>query len=76
MAFTLIEIEQHAAQLLPNDRAKLAEFLLESLQDPFGADVEKVWGEEISRRVSAYENGETSTFSADVVFAEAMRLAQ
>lgn len=76
MAFTLIEIEQQAAQLLPNDRAKLAEFLLESLQGPVNADVKQVWDEEISRRINAYENGEASTISAEVVFAEAKRLAQ
>lgn len=76
MAFTLIEIEQQAAQLLPNDRAKLAEFLLESLQGPVDADVKQVWEAEISHRVNAYENGEVSTFSAEVVFAEAKRLAQ
>lgn len=76
MAFTLIEIEQQTAQLLPNDRAKLAEFLLESLQDLVDVDVKQVWGEEISRRVNAYENGEGSTISAEVVYAEAKRLGQ
>lgn len=76
MAFTLIEIEQQTTQLLPNDRAKLAEFLLESLQDLVDVDVKQVWGEEISRRVNAYENGEGSTISAEVVYAEAKRLGQ
>lgn len=54
MAFTFIEIEQQAAQLLPSDRAKLAEFLLESLRDPVDACVKQIWDKEISRRVSAY----------------------
>lgn len=76
MAFTLIEIKQQAAQLLPSDRAKLAEFLLESLRDPVDACVKQIWDEEISRRVSAYENAEVSTFSAEVVFAEAKRIEQ
>lgn len=76
MAFSLIEIEQHAAQLLPSDRAKLVEFLLESLQRPVDAEIKRVWGEEISHRVSAYESGEASTFSAEVVFAEARRISQ
>lgn len=75
MAFTLIEIKQQTAQLLPNDRAKLAEFLLESLQGSVDADVKRAWDEEISSRVSAFENGEASTISAEVVFAEAKRLA-
>lgn len=76
MAFTLIEIKQQAAQLLPSDRAKLAEFLLESLRDSVDACVKQIWDEEISRRVSAYENAEVSTFSAEVVFAEAKRIEQ
>ena len=76
MTFSLIEIEQHAAQLLPSDRAKLAEFLLESLQSPVDAEIKRVWDEEISHRVSTYENGDVPTFSAEVVFAEARRISQ
>lgn len=76
MTFSLIEIEQHAAQLAPNERAKLAEFLLESLQSPVDADIKQVWDAEISQRVSTYENGEAATFSAEVVFAEARRNSQ
>lgn len=76
MALTLIEIEQQAAQLLPSDRAKLAEFFLESLRDPVDACVKQIWDEEISRHVSAYENAEVSTFSAEDVFAEAKRIEQ
>jgi putative addiction module component (TIGR02574 family) len=76
MTISLIEIEQHAAQLAPNERAKLAEFLLESLQNPVDAEIKRVWDEEISQRVSAYENQESVTFSAEVVFAEARRSSQ
>jgi len=76
MTFSLIEIEQHAAKLAPNERAKLAEFLLESLQSPVDIDFKRVWDEEIAQRVSVYESGEVATFSAEVVFAEARRNAQ
>lgn len=76
MTFSLLEIEQQASQLKAEDRAKLAEFLLETLQEPAIEAVEQEWAEEISRRVSAYENGETSTFSSDIVFAESRRRPQ
>lgn len=76
MTFSLIEIEQHAAKLAPNERAKLAEFLLESLQVPVNIDIKRVWDEEIAQRVNAYESGEAATFSAEVVFAEARRNSQ
>lgn len=74
MAFSLIEIEQQASQLLPSDRAKLVEFLLESLQEPMSVEIEQAWDDEIAHRVKAYENGETTTFSAKAVFAEARRV--
>ena len=76
MTTPLIQIEQQAAQLPPGDRAKLAEFLLESLQEPMLAEIEQAWAQEISRRVAAYEKGEVSTFPAEDVFAEARHLLQ
>ena len=75
MAFYLLEIEQQASQLPPGDRAKLAEFLLESLQAPLMAEIEQEWEKEIAQRVAKYESGETSTFSAQTVFAEARHLS-
>lgn len=74
MTFSLFEIEQQASQLLPSDRAQLAEFLLESLQEPMNIEVEQAWGDEIERRVKAYENGEAVLFPAQEVFAEARRV--
>ena len=75
MASSLLEIEQQASQLTPGDRAKLAEFLLDSLQDPVIAEVEQAWEKEITLRVAAYEKGDTSTFPAETVFAQAQLLS-
>lgn len=75
MTYSLLDIEQQAAQLPPADRAKLAEFLLESLQDPAISEVELAWEKEIALRVLAYEKGDTLSFSAETVFAEARRLS-
>lgn len=76
MTFSLFEIEQQASQLSAEDRAKLAEFLLESLQDPLVNEIEQEWEKEIAHRVEAYEKGEISTFPAEAVFAEARLLPQ
>ena len=59
-----------AALLLPReDRAKLAERLLSSLDsDP---EVEAAWDEEIKRRVAAFEAGLYEEIPAEEVFAEA-----
>ena len=76
MTTSLIEIEQQASLLSPDDRAKLAEFLLESLQEPIFADVEQEWEQEIAHRVSAFEAGEVFTISAQDVFGEAKQLLQ
>lgn len=76
MAFSLIEMEQQASQLPAGDRAKLAEFLLESLQDPVLTEIEQEWEKEIAHRVEAYDKGEISSYPAEFVFAEARRLSQ
>jgi putative addiction module component (TIGR02574 family) len=76
MSASLIEIERQAAQLSADDRAKLAEFLLESLQEQIPTEIEQEWEREIARRVSAFEAGEVSTIPAQEVFDEAKRLFQ
>ena len=73
---TLHEIEQQARTLSAEERARLAEVLLESLQEPPLADIEAAWEQEIEKRLAAYDCGEAETFSAEDVFAEARRLAQ
>jgi putative addiction module component (TIGR02574 family) len=76
MSTSLFEIEQQASLLPPDDRAKLAEFLLESLQEQIFTEIEQGWEREIARRVSAFEAGEVSTIPAQDVFDEAKRLVQ
>ena len=76
MSDTLKELEAQARSLSPEERARLAESLLESLRDAPLADIEKAWEMEIAERVAAYDRGELPTFSAESVFAEARRLAR
>jgi putative addiction module component (TIGR02574 family) len=71
---TLAEIEEQARQLSAEDRARLAEVMLESLLDTPDAEIEAAWDREIERRIARFERGKTMIYSADEVFAEARRL--
>ncbi|MBM3343457.1 MAG: addiction module protein [Betaproteobacteria bacterium] len=75
MTTLLKEIEQKARTLSTDERAELAEALLESLREPPLAEIEAAWDREIEERVTAYERGELPTISAEDVFAEARHLA-
>ena len=75
MSPSLSDIEKQAQALSPEDRAKLAESLLESLHVPM-SDIESAWTKEIEDRVAAYDRGETKTYDAEDVFAEARRLVR
>ena len=76
MSLSLVDIEQQARLLSPDDRARLAEVLLESLQDGPISEIEAAWQQEIESRVAAYDRGETQTYVAEDVFAEAKRLTR
>jgi len=75
MAASLDEIERQARALAVEERAKLAEALLESLHSPL-AEVEAAWAQEIEARVAAFDRGETPVYGAEDVFAEARRLSR
>ncbi len=76
MSISLEEVEQHACLLSPDDRARLAEVLLESLQNGSLTEIEAAWRIEIENRVAAYDRGEQETFSAEDVFTEAKRITR
>jgi len=75
MAASFKEVEQQAQALAAEDRAKLAETLLESLRVPL-SEIETVWAQEIEERVAAFDRGETQAYAAEDVFAEARRLTR
>jgi putative addiction module component (TIGR02574 family) len=73
MSESLAELEQQARALSPDDRARLAEVLLESLQEAPLSEVEAAWNREIEERIAAYDRGDLQAFAAEDVFAEARR---
>jgi len=63
------ELSQRARALAPEDRARLAEELLASLEGDLDSDVEAAWGVEIQRRVAEIDSGAVKLVPADEVFA-------
>lgn len=74
MSDVLKELENQAKSPTADERAQLAEFLLQSIQEPPVAEIEEAWDREIEARAAAYDRGDLQTISAEDVFAEARRL--
>lgn len=75
MGSSLKQVEEQALGLNAEERAKLAEAMLESLNAPI-AEVEEAWAREIEQRVAAYGRGDIQSHAAEDVFAEAKRLGK
>jgi putative addiction module component (TIGR02574 family) len=76
MAASLRDLELQARSLSAEERARLAEVLLESLRDSPLPEVEAAWDHEIAERVAAYDRGEATVYAAEDVLAEARRLGR
>ncbi|MEX2491140.1 MAG: addiction module protein [Nitrospirales bacterium] len=74
MSVSLKKIEEQARALSAEERAKLAESMLESLHAPL-SEIEAAWSEEIEQRVAAFDRGEITSYAAEDVFAEARRIS-
>ena len=73
--FTLVEeLSARAKTLSAEDRARLVEELLDSLQGESDVEAESAWDREIERRVAEIESGTAKLISAEEVHAEARRL--
>ena len=61
------EIETAALKLHPKDRARLAERLLESLEDLSEEENELIWGQEAERLDEAWSSSEASRTAKKVL---------
>lgn len=59
-----------ALALPPRSRARLAEKLLESLDQPRQKAIDKLWADEVEDRIEAYEKGEIKVISGKDIFRE------
>ncbi len=57
-----------ALSLPPKSRAKLAEKLLESLDDPRQKEIDRLWAEEAEDRIDAYETCDLKAIPGKEVF--------
>jgi putative addiction module component (TIGR02574 family) len=74
MSTLVEELSKRARSLDPEDRARLAEELLASLDEDSDADAATAWETEIGRRVEQITSGKAKLTPADLVFAETARI--
>lgn len=71
-------VEELAAQgraLSPEERVRLMDILLESLDDAATTHLERAWALEIEARVRAHARGEGRLYDVESVLTEAEKLA-
>jgi putative addiction module component (TIGR02574 family) len=76
MSALLDELSKKAKELALEERAQLAQELMESVDQGLDPEVEAAWETEIASRISKYERGESRLVPASEVFEAARRLTQ
>lgn len=76
MSALLDELSEKARSLTLEERAQLAQELLESVERDADPEVQAAWEAEIASRIAKYERGEAKLIPAEEVFAAARRLTQ
>ena len=70
------ELVQRGRQLPLDERERLVDGLLESLNESAAAALDPAWEAEIEKRLAEYDRGEVKAIDADIVFAKARKIAQ
>jgi putative addiction module component (TIGR02574 family) len=73
MVDPVAELSRRARELAPEDRARLAEELLASLEGPSEPEIDAAWDEELRRRIAEVESETVKLVPADEVFARVRR---
>jgi len=76
MRDTVADLVQRGRALPPEEREKLVEQLLESLNESAVRELDATWAAEIQKRLAEYDSGAVAAIDAEEVFAKAARLAQ
>lgn len=76
MPDTAAELAMRGKELPREERERLIDELLESLNEPAAAELDAAWNAEIERRLAAYDRGEVRALSAEEVFAKARAIAK
>ena len=70
------ELVKRGRALAPDDRERLVDQLLESLNEPAATELNAAWEAEIEKRLAEYDRGEVTAIDAEAVFAKARRIAE
>jgi putative addiction module component (TIGR02574 family) len=68
MSSTVEKLRSEASSLSTGERAELAHFLIQSLEQGTDDDAEKSWDTELDRRVAEIHSGSAAGIRADEVF--------
>lgn len=75
MPDTAADLARKGKQLARDERERLVDALLESLNEPAATELDAAWEAEIERRLAAYDRGEVAAIPAEEVFAKARAIA-
>ena len=75
MPDVVLELAERSRALNPQERARLVDLLLATLDDPAASELSEAWNREIERRIAAYKAGQVDPFDLEEVLAEGRRLA-
>jgi putative addiction module component (TIGR02574 family) len=70
MSATVERIKSELAELTEEERAELAQFLIDSLHREWDPDAEAAWDDELAQRAAEIKSGTVTGKPADVLFAE------
>ena len=70
------ELVKRGRALAPEDRERLVDQLLESLNEPAASELNAAWETEIERRLAEYDRGDVKAIDAEEVFAKARHIAK
>ena len=76
MTDQVTELAKQGLALSSDERARLAEILLASLDAEPASEVEVAWDVEIRRRLAEYDRGDVQAIDAEEVFAKAALIAR
>ena len=73
MSDLVIEPSQKAQTLRPEERARLAELLLDSIHQTTDQTVEDAWDAELQKRIDEVDRGVATLISAEEAFVQVRR---
>lgn len=72
----VVELAEQGKALAPEDRSRLVDLLLVSLQEDSLGQIEAAWDEEAERRLTAYDRGHVQVIDGEAVLTQAHALAR